>query len=90
MSTTGVGRWFFNVDKWRPSPEEWALALAELGRAATTGSGRGSGSGEAERLAVTKFVFERDRKLAMGSRLLQRYAVRRALGLDDGDFAIAR
>lgn len=25
---------------------------------------------------VLKFVFEKDRKLAMGSRLLQRYAVR--------------
>ena len=83
LEATGVGRWYFDVDAWLPSAEEWALALAQLPT-------------DEDRARVTRFVFEKDRKLAMGSRLLQLFCVRHMLrasgnlGIEAGDLRIRR
>ena len=54
-------RWAFNIRAWNPSAEEWDFALSLIPPA------------DAER--VKRFHFEKDRKLALGSRLLQRKLV---------------
>ncbi len=68
LPTPGVGRWYFDVDAWNPDEAEWALALQQL-------------PSDDDRAKVNRFVFEKDRKLAVGSRLLQRFCCRRVLGL---------
>jgi len=76
QSDSCVGRWFLNVEEWNPSTEEWAFVLRRLP--------------PAERERVMRYVFEMDRKLALGSRLLQRYCVRSVLGLRDDEYEIIR
>mmetsp|Transcript_4766 Transcript_4766/g.14137 ORF Transcript_4766/g.14137 Transcript_4766/m.14137 type:complete len:782 (-) Transcript_4766:51-2396(-) len=73
----GVGRWYLDVDAWQPTAEEWQFALSLV-------------ADEADRAKVMRFVFEKDRKLALGSRLLQRFCVREVLGLADHEVVIDR
>jgi hypothetical protein len=60
-------RWAFDITGWLPSTAEWEFALSLLPPA------------DAERCC--RFHFEKDRKLAMGSRLLQRKLVHELGGL---------
>uniref|UniRef100_A0A7S4IB54 holo-[acyl-carrier-protein] synthase n=1 Tax=Odontella aurita TaxID=265563 RepID=A0A7S4IB54_9STRA len=71
-----VKRWFMNIDEWKPSTEEWSFALQQIL--------------PSDRDKVERYVFEMDRKLALGSRLLQRFCVRSVLGLENGEYEIAR
>jgi len=77
IDRAGVGRWFLDIDKWQPSSDEWAFMLSQL-------------DDVNERNACIKFMFEKDRKLALGSRLLQRFCVREMVGIADEDFQIRR
>ena len=61
-----VLRMAFNTAKWDPSDAEFEAALALIP--------------PADQVRVKKFVFPKDRKLAWGSRMLQRLLVHRVLG----------
>ena len=69
-------RWAFNIRTWHPSADEWQLALSLLPPE------------DAER--VERFKFEKDKKLAMGSRLLQRAAISSLFGVSWRDVQIGR
>lgn len=75
-SQHGIGRFFLNCDKWEPSPTEWQLALSLLSVEAVT--------------KCNRFKSEKDRKLAVISRLLQRFAVHEMLNVDYDDINIVR
>ena len=69
-------RWALNIRTWHPSADEWQLALSLLPPE------------DAER--VERFKFEKDKKLAMGSRLLQRAAISSLFGIQWRDVQIGR
>lgn len=62
-----AGRWFVDVSAWTLNSPEWQNALQTLP--------------EHERLQVTRFVFAKDRHLALASRLLQRHVIRELFAL---------
>ena len=73
---TGRLRWALDCAAWRPSPDEWRAALGALP--------------DDDAARVMRFVRESDRKLALGSRLLQRRACAEVLGARWRDVDVAR
>jgi 4'-phosphopantetheinyl transferase len=76
QSEKEIGRFFLNIEKWNPSPAELELALGMLSQEAAQ--------------KCLRFKNTKDQKLAIISRLLQRYAVSHMLKVDDKDVNIAR
>ncbi|KAG6611691.1 L-aminoadipate-semialdehyde dehydrogenase-phosphopantetheinyl transferase [Phytophthora cinnamomi] len=67
---------FVNVDAWDPSSPEWHRLLRQLPAH--------------EQQQVTRFVFAKDQKLALASRLLQRKLIHELFGVDYDTIDIAR
>ena len=62
-----VCRWAFAVGDWKPTQDEWDMALSLLSKK--------------EQADVQRFTREDDQKRAMGSRLLQRALISQVLGI---------
>lgn len=71
-----AARWAVDVSAWAVGSADWARALALLP--------------EHETRQVTRFVFAKDQKLALASRLLQRALVRELFGVKWRAIDIAR
>lgn len=72
----GIARWAFDISKWTPTEDEWEFCCGcVLPEEATK---------------IKRFVREPDRKLALGSRLLQRRLCATVLGMPDLEVPIER
>ncbi|KAE9012909.1 hypothetical protein PR003_g12048 [Phytophthora rubi] len=76
MATPPRGLHFVDVDEWNPSSPEWHGLLRQLP--------------VHEQQQVTRFMFAKDQKLALASRLLQRQLIHELFGVDYDAIDIAR